>query len=67
MDSKNNEKYWETINRGYFEYKMTKDMMQNILKEKMKKNAKGTDQEYLCNYVNEQMGAKGNCIKVISF
>lgn len=43
MDSKSNEKYWETINRGYFEYKMTKDMMQNILKEKMKKNAKGTD------------------------
>lgn len=67
MSGKGNKKFSETINRGYFEYKMTKDMIQNLLKEKRKKNIKGTDQEYLCNYINEQFGVKGECVKVISF
>lgn len=54
-------------NKGDYEYKMSKELGDSILKMR-----KGTDknkhpQEYLCELVNEQFGIKGNCTKVLFF
>ena len=47
---------------GYIEYKMSKTMAENIIKDtKGKKNP----QEVLCDYVNTQLGIKGYCVRVI--
>lgn len=48
-----------------FEYKMPVKMIKNILKAR--KDEKGSNQKYLCTYVNENFGIKGNCIKVIGY
>ena len=54
------------INKGDFEYKMSKDMADFYLKTR-----KGTDkskhpQEYLCELVNSEVGIKGNCSRVLT-
>lgn len=48
-----------------FEYKMTKEMIQAILKAR--KDKRGSNQQYLCNYVNDHFGIMGTCVRVISY
>lgn len=47
---------------GTIEYKMSKSMADEIIKAA---KSKKTPQEILCNYVNEQCGLKGFCVKVL--
>lgn len=47
-----------------FEYKMPLAVYQDILKE-CKKEKGGDAQTYLCNWVNEQFGLLGTCVRVI--
>ena len=47
---------------GTIEYKMSKIMADEIIKAS---KSKKTPQEILCNYVNEQCGLKGFCVKVL--
>ena len=47
---------------GTIEYKMSKTMADEIIKAS---KSKKTPQEILCNYVNEQCGLKGFCVKVL--
>jgi hypothetical protein len=47
---------------GTIEYKMSKTMADEIIKASKSKKA---PQEILCNYVNEQCGLKGFCVKVL--
>lgn len=48
-----------------FEYKMPIPMYNDILKD-LKKEKIGSDaQTYLCNWVNEQFGLLGTCVRVI--
>lgn len=47
---------------GTIEYKMSKSMADEIIKAS---KSKKTPQEILCNYVNEQCGLKGFCVKVL--
>lgn len=47
---------------GTIEYKMSKSMADEIIKVA---KSKKTPQEILCNYVNEQCGLKGFCVKVL--
>ena len=47
---------------GTIEYKMSKNMADEIIKAA---KSKKTPQEILCNYVNEQCGLKGFCVKVL--
>ena len=46
---------------GIIEYKMSKVMADDILKES---KGKRPTQEVLCEYVNTQCGLKGYCVKV---
>lgn len=56
-----------TINNGYFEYKMTKDMADAYLKARKGDDKKKNPQDYLCQIVNEEFGAKGTCVRVLFF
>ena len=49
--------------KGYIEYKMPIAQLKNILKTN--KDKKGTNQEYLCKYVQENYGVLGTVTKVI--
>ena len=52
--------------RGLIEYQMSRTMMEDILDLRKGKD-KGVDpQKWLCDYVNEQMGFIGYCIKVVA-
>jgi hypothetical protein len=48
--------------KGLIEYKMGKEMAENILKDA---KGKGNPQEILCDYVNTQCGLMGYCVKVL--
>lgn len=48
---------------GNIEYKMSNAMANSIIKNH--KGPKKSNQEILCSYVNEQMGLKGNCVRVL--
>jgi len=48
---------------GGIEYKMTAAMAQHIIKTH--KGPKKNKQEMLCAYVNQEMGLKGQCVKVL--
>lgn len=48
---------------GSVEYKMTAALAQHILKTH--KGPKKNKQETLCAYVNNQMGLKGHCTRVL--
>ena len=50
---------------GDFEYKMSRDCAADILRDRKGPEAKMGAQDYLCFYVNEQLGLRGNCVKVI--
>lgn len=53
---------------GYIEYKMPKEMAQNILKTRNKDETnKMKPNEFLCKIVNEQFGLKGYCTKVLLY
>lgn len=49
------------------EYKMPEAFAKQLLKKRKDDENKVRPQEYLCNYVNEQFGIKGICVKVIYF
>lgn len=48
---------------GYVEYTISNALAQHIMKTH--KGPKKNKQEMLCNYVNEQMGLKGKCVRVL--
>lgn len=48
---------------GSVEYTMTAELANHILKTH--KGPKKNKQDTLCNYVNTQMGLKGNCVRVL--
>jgi hypothetical protein len=50
---------------GDIEYKMSRECAEGILKDRKGPEAKIHPQTYLCQYVNEQYGLLGNCVKVI--
>lgn len=50
---------------GDIEYKMSRECAEGILKDRKSPEAKMHPQAYLCQYVNEQYGLLGNCVKVI--
>ena len=62
--NKNNKK---TINYtiGDFEYKMSKELADSLLKGRKGEEKKKHPKEFLCSVVNEQFGIKGNCANVI--
>lgn len=48
------------------EYKMSKNLSKKLLKSRKEKNElKMRPQEFLCHYVNTQLGIKGVCTRVI--
>ena len=48
---------------GSVEYTMSSTMAQHVLKTH--KGPKKNKQDILCNYVNTQLGLKGNCVRVL--
>ena len=65
MAGKGNKNFGKTINRGSFEYKMTKDMANGYLKARKGDDKKKHPQAYLCEIVNTEFGVKGNCTRVL--
>jgi hypothetical protein len=55
----------KNFDKGYggVEYTMSAALAQHILKTH--KGPKKNKQETLCNYVDEQFGLKGKCVKVL--
>lgn len=51
------------VNAGLVEYKMSRDMAENIIKTK--KGNKTDPQTILCDFVNTFMGVKGYCVRVL--
>lgn len=51
-------------NYGNIEYRMSKEMAHEILKTRKGNDQKMHPQKYLCKYVNEVLGIKGNCTLV---
>lgn len=51
----------------FIEYKMPEEMAKELLKSKKAKGYKGTPNEFLCDYVNEQKGLRGYCVSVITY
>jgi len=50
----------------YSEYTMSPKMTSRLLKIKKKKKIKGTDQKYLCEYVNREINPLYPCRKVMT-
>lgn len=50
-----------------YEYKMSAECARNILKNRSGADAKKNPQQYLCEYVTEQYGLLGTCIKVLTY
>lgn len=48
-----------------YEYQMSKDYANSILRLKKKDKSKKDPQPYLCDFVNQQMGLRGTCVKVV--
>lgn len=51
---------------GNYEYEMTQEFAKTILADAKKRKLKGSKQKILCDYVNSQMGIKGECINVLT-
>lgn len=49
----------------YFEYKMSKEMANEILKARKGDNRKKNPQAYLCEYVNEQFGLRCEVTRIV--
>ena len=50
-----------------YEYKMSAECAKNILKNRSGSDAKKNPQQYLCEYVTEQYGLLGTCIRVLTY
>lgn len=50
-----------------YEYKMSAECARNILKDRKGNDAKKNPQQYLCEYVTEQYGLLGTCIRVLTY
>lgn len=48
-----------------FEYKMSEEMAKYLLKNRKGNDLKMSDQAFLCKYVNEELGLKLPCRKVL--
>lgn len=57
---------WEELGnkRGFIEYKMSTAAINDLLSDT--KQIKGDPQRYLCDYVNDNCGLIGYCIRVIA-
>lgn len=57
---------WEELGnkRGFIEYKMSAAAINDLLSDT--KQIKGDPQRYLCDYVNDNCGLMGYCIRVIA-
>lgn len=53
-----------TFSYGDIEYRMTKQMAKELLNTRKGTDANMHPQDFLCKYVNEQLGIKGNCVRV---
>ena len=62
-----NKRFGDTINRGFFEFKMTKEMANTYLNSRKGDDKKKRPQEYLCQVVNNEFGMKGTCTRVLFF
>jgi hypothetical protein len=51
---------------GDIEYKMPSALAKSILKNRKGEDTKKSAQAYLCKYVNEECGIKGNCVRVLT-
>ena len=51
---------------GNIKYKMSKELADSLLKSRKGADKNKHPQDYLCALVNEQFGAKGNCIEVLT-
>lgn len=52
------------INYAPIEYRMSEVLAKDLLKARKGNDLKLRPQEYLCKYVNEECGVKGNCVVV---
>lgn len=50
---------------GLIEYRMPKAMMEDLVKNRTPQEKKMDVQDFLCNYVNEQLGLLGYCVRVV--
>lgn len=50
-----------------YEYKMSAECAKAILKDRKGNDAKKNPQQYLCEYVTEQYGLLGTCVKVLTY
>lgn len=51
---------------GFIEYKMSPATIKDLLTNRNKLEEKVDPQKYLCDYVNEQCGLMGYCVRVIT-
>lgn len=65
MENKMNT-YKTTYGYGEIEYNMTAAMAKELLRSRKGTDANMHPQAYLCKYVNEQLGVKGNCVRVVT-
>lgn len=48
----------------FYEYTMSKDCAADVLRDRRGEDAKKHPAQYLCEYVTEQYGLKGTCVRV---
>ncbi len=53
------------LGKGYIEYKMPKASILDLLNNRNKAEEKIDPQQYLCDYVNNELGLLGYCVRVI--
>lgn len=58
--------YKTTYGYREIEYKMTPEMAKEILKTRKGVEQNMHPQAFLCKYVNEELGVRGNCVKVLT-
>ena len=51
----------------FYEYTMSKECVKDILSDRKGQDAKKHPAQYLCEYVTEQYGLKGTCVRVNAF
>lgn len=53
-----------SVNYGAIEYRMSPELAKDLLKSRKGNDLKMRPQEFLCKWVNETCGVKGNCVVV---
>ena len=48
----------------FYEYSMSKEAIKDTLRDRKGADAKKNPQQYLCEFVTEQCGLRGTCVKV---